>query len=361
MFSFPANYSKTTWSFILWYPWTEDVSLIKQFNKALFDWYNNRQWVVNVAIGLEKCPTTDRLHSHCIVKFNRGRLYNLLLHPGKNEKNKDGTPVREFCFQEIPLELHDINYVKQQNYKSAVEYVHKERTKYDENSIWTSFELKEPKPLSKEETYFRQNMKTIIHGNVNELDPYFVFRHASKIQKIREIFNKPEKREFKPKGIFIWGAPGLGKTSIIKRWFKKQYWTEKPKSQDWFTPWNGEPIILLDEIDPEYVLKYGTSMNQWADGYDTVVPIKGGFTTISHDFFVMISNYSPQQLWGTSGDMEGNNPFKQMQRRLITKEFHKISEEFDCNNKQHVLTFIKLLFGERYDEIVPYLEEDLFQ
>lgn len=282
------------------------------------------------------------------------------MHPGKGEKTLKGDPLTEFTYG--PLDLHDLNYVSKADYWKTVRYILKDRSKPDEYCTWSSMDkesVNKPARESKTETYFREHAETIIKGNLSELDPYFIFTHASKIMKIRDLFNKPQKREFKPKGVFIWGAPGLGKTSLIKRWFRSETWAEKPKNGDWFVQYQGEKIIILDEIDPEYVLKYGTNLNQWTDGYDCVVPIKGGFTTISHDFFVMISNYSPFQLWGEMGPEGANNPYRQMQRRLISKEFHHIPEEFDCNNKQHVIQFMKLIFGNRAEEVKEYLEPDI--
>jgi hypothetical protein len=94
-----------------------------------------------------------------------------------------------------------------------------------------------------------------------------------------------------PRGIWIVGPPGTGKTHYVVTKEPVLYW--KPQNK-WWDGYEGEEAILLDDLDSNCLGHY---LKRWMDKYACTGEVKGGKVALQHKRFYVTSNYTPGQLW----------------------------------------------------------------
>lgn len=113
------------------------------------------------------------------------------------------------------------------------------------------------------------------------------------VEKARTIYRRlgsPVTSE-KPRGIWICGRPGTGKTHFVVSKEPVLYW--KPQNK-WWDGYEGEVAILLDDLDSACLGHY---LKRWMDKYACTGEVKGGKVALQHQRFYITSNYTPGQLW----------------------------------------------------------------
>lgn len=94
-----------------------------------------------------------------------------------------------------------------------------------------------------------------------------------------------------PRGVWIYGQPGTGKTFSVTTRYPDAYMKNQNK---WWDGYQGQETVLLDDLDTPILGHY---LKRWMDAYACVGEIKGGHVNLRHKRFIVTANYSPDVLF----------------------------------------------------------------
>lgn len=133
--------------------------------------------------------------------------------------------------------------------------------------------------------------------------------------------DKPEVR-----GIWIWGCAGAGKSFKARSEYGSYYLKSQNK---WWDGYQGEPTVILDDLDFDGGDKLGHYLKIWADRYACTGETKGGTIPLNHDRFIVTSNYGIRDIFGPEDGATGkaaaakHELVKAMERRFTVIHMDK--------------------------------------
>lgn len=129
-------------------------------------------------------------------------------------------------------------------------------------------------------------------GRVKEVEAAILIPHVSNLQKIHHLFGAPTGTE-EPRGLWIYGAPGTGKSFYARTTYPEAYIKAQNK---WWDGYVNHGAVLLEDLD-----KLGSCLSHylkiWLDSYPFHGEIKGGSVNTCYTVFVITSNYTPSELF----------------------------------------------------------------
>ena len=262
-----------------------EICMAVEYFESVFNMLLRLTHLICIVMGIEACPKTHRIHAHVLLGFKEAKKYSTL-------KRKIGYGQLRFLLtNDQIISWHD--YV----IKVFSKVMHPKRVlRWGEDKV-----LNKKNTLSRiskrtHRDMFYDNKRYIEEGRFDEIDPYFRFDHMSKIQKWYNDQHKTAIRVNHDRLVFIWGEPGVGKTSLFSRNIDPAliYW--KNPANKWWCGYRNQPIVIVDEITPEQFQSGNINWNIIGDRNEVYVEVKGSQLPFQAQWVIVISNYSLDQL-----------------------------------------------------------------
>jgi len=226
------------------------------------------------------------------------------------ELHKDGSPhihayvllQKQFNCQNVKfwdLGNYHGNYQKARDINAVVKYISKDGNIIEEGDIsWAE------KVDAKKER--RRALATELIAGTKSLDqavvedPLLLFglKHLKQdLDTYRQVAIKPLETP-DVRGIWIYGAPGIGKSYKVRELEADLYSKAQNK---WWDGYTGQKAVLLDDFDkPGCCLSHYLKI--WADRYAILGEIKGGQVPLAYERFYITSNHHPSELFTAMED-----------------------------------------------------------
>jgi len=146
--------------------------------------------------------------------------------------------------------------------------------------------------------------------DIAEQHPATYVQWGRGLTQLRTILSEPYNHDA-VRGEWYWGPPGTGKSRKARDENPGLYLKSQSK---WFDGYDGEEVILIDDLDKLGGDKLGHYMKIWADRYACTAEVKGAVVNLRHKKIIITSNYKPEDLW--EGEM-----LKAIERRFKITHF----------------------------------------
>lgn len=198
------------------------------------------------------------------------------------------TKTCRFSFMKKHLDNAHIEICKDRD--ASEEYCKKEKTRLE--GPWTFGVYPFRKNNKKDWDQIFLHAK---RGEIDKIPSQVVVQNYSNLTKIaRDHLPKYECSHLR--GIFIFGQSGIGKSTLARSLFPNlDVFTKAPSK--WFDSYQGEKVIIWDDIDPELGHKFSTNLKLFTDRYPVVVETKGSSISLRHDYFIITSQYPFEQVF----------------------------------------------------------------
>ena len=93
------------------------------------------------------------------------------------------------------------------------------------------------------------------------------------------------------RGVWIWGAPGVGKSHFARQVLGAEGYYPKLNNK-WWDGYQSQKVVIMEDVDKETVKFLHHHLKIWADRWGFIGETKGGAVAPIHRWLVVTSNYS---------------------------------------------------------------------
>lgn len=221
----------------------------------------------------EICPKTLRLHVQGFVVFKKQLRLTALkkLLPKAHFEVANGTP------------LHNQAYCT------------KESSRSPNGSSWEEGTL----PLAQTEAAtaatkrrWDSAFEAAKSGNLDLIPSDMRVRYYNTFKQIR-VDNQAKPTDLNHAcGVWIYGAPGVGKSL-----FCRQFEPYTKNHNKWWCGYQNEEVVVIDDMEPSNAKALSTYLKHWGDAYSFRGESKGSSLMLRPKCIIVTSNYTPQEIF----------------------------------------------------------------
>jgi hypothetical protein len=105
------------------------------------------------------------------------------------------------------------------------------------------------------------------------------------------------------RGIWIWGEAGSGKSRWVRQQALEMGYGLYPKlCNKWWDGYQNEKLVVMDDLGPNHEC-LAQQIKIWTDRYDCILETKGGAVHSSYEWFIITSQYSPEEIFKDEKDL----------------------------------------------------------
>jgi hypothetical protein len=145
---------------------------------------------------------------------------------------------------------------------------------------------------------YKKIIKLSEEHNFEEIKEEFApqyFLHYNTIKRIAMDKRMKPKALKRHENEWIYGKTGLGKSSYVRETYPNLY--DKTHNK-WWNGYEGEEVVLIDDLGKTEATWIGTHLKIWADLYPFPCDQKWGENLIRPKKIIVTSNYSIEELFG---------------------------------------------------------------
>lgn len=176
--------------------------------------------------------------------------------------------------------------------KEAMDYCRKDGIYYESGV----------RPMTKEEQgrkgkeFWDHQLHLSKTGRIDMCDSEVQIKYGGRLDKIwAKEQSKYRLRDVETKHIWLWGETGSGKSRPVRERYPLLF----DKGFDkWWDHYNGEEVVLIEEVHPSHGKDMVTFFKRWMDRYSFKAEGKGvGAVAIRPKLVVLTSNYRLDNVW----------------------------------------------------------------
>ena len=204
------------------------------------------------------------------------------------EKGERWSALRKLCHVEIcKSPLDSIKYCSKED--SRIRGPYEKGTRPTWNIKGQKLKNMELLKLSPEEALENDKINWKDYPLFKKVKQQYSLANAQAHQSLSSIQDSRER----VRGLWYCGPPRTGKSTAARE--KKPYIKMLNK---WWDDYQGEEIVLLEDVDKSQGSWLGQFMKIWADVWNFRAEVKGGSMMIGpFKEFIVTSNYRPEDIW----------------------------------------------------------------
>lgn len=209
--------------------------------------------------------------------------------------------------------------------EQSVEYAKKDNDYYEKGDKPASQAEKGTKGKDAEKTRWDEARTAAIEGRLDDVPSDIYIRYYSTLCKIASDHMELPKERDVLENYWIYGATGVGKSRGVRQHFGTENIYPKPLNK-WWDGYQGQKVVLIEEVSPEHANWLGEKLKIWADHYPFIGETKGKSMPIRPPIVVITSNYSMEEVFTKQQDLE---PLKRRFKCLHMISYNSLTNLFE--------------------------------